>query len=221
MQNTQPKNAAISTQAVIEARTRWYMLSLFSRNKNGERRLSPSRFKFLLMTHILVSGAWLGAALAKFVLGLAAVTTDDHTLAAALLTAMPALTIAYPILSSATALTGVLLALGTKWGLIEHYWIAVKIALSITVVLTASVLTDGLLAGLNPALTVQATSDGTLLKISATSTLLLLSLCLIDVLMLATATYISTYKPWGKTWFGERKIPTKKGVSLEARAESL
>jgi hypothetical protein len=33
---------------------------------------------------------------------------------------------------------------------------------------------------------------------------LLLSLVVAHVLMLASATVLSVYKPWGKTWFGRR-----------------
>ena len=34
------------------------------------------------------------------------------------------------------AATGVLLSLGTKWGLVRYWWVVVKIAISIIVVLT-------------------------------------------------------------------------------------
>ncbi len=192
-------------RSTIAARVSWYRMGLFQRNKDGLRRLSPSRHKFLLTTHIVVSGAWLGATVAKFVLSLGAVTTSNHSLSAALLAAIHPLTIPFQILTFATALSGVLLALGTKWGFVSYYWIMVKIALSITVVLTASVLTEGFLSSLNSAVAQQVFSNGTLLNIASISSILLVSLCLVDLLLLVLVTGVSIYKPWGKTRFGERK----------------
>jgi hypothetical protein len=157
----------------------------------------------LLTTHIVVSSAWLGATLAKFFLSLGAVTTTDPSLSAALVAAIYPLTIPFQVL--AIALSGVLLALGTKWGFINYYWILVKIALSVTIVLTASVLTEGFLSGLNSAVAQQVFSNGTLLKIASTGSILLLSLCLFDLLLLVVVTGVSVYKPWGKTRFGERR----------------
>jgi hypothetical protein len=78
--------------------------------------------------------------------------------------------------------------LGTKWGFINYYWILVKIALSVTIVLTASVLTEGFLSGLNSAVAQPVFSDGTLLKIASTGSILLLSLCLFDLLLLVVVT---------------------------------
>jgi hypothetical protein len=57
---------------------------LFSRNKQGERRMSPPAYRLLLAAHIIVSGAWLGIAFAKVVLGAAAASTGTHGLSNAL-----------------------------------------------------------------------------------------------------------------------------------------
>ena len=206
MQKDAVKVGPIPTiRSTIAARIGWYRMSFFQRNKDGLRRLSPSRHKLSLTTHIVVSGAWLGATLAKFFLSLGAVTTTDSSLSAALLAAIHPLTIPFQVLTFATALSGVLLALGTKWGFISYYWILVKIALSVTIVLTASVLTEGFLSGLNSAVAQQVFSNGTLLKIASTGSILLLSLCLFDLLLLVVVTGVSVYKPWGKTRFGERR----------------
>jgi uncharacterized membrane protein len=163
---------------------------LFSRNSRGERRVSLSLYKFLLTAHIIVSVGWLGAALAKLILGLVAVRSDVAQASQDLYVSMEALNIGFPPLAISTLVTGVLLSLGTRWGLLEHYWIVMKLLLTVGVITTAVQLdarfAEDVLA-------------------SAAPPTLLLSLVAAHVLMLGMATVLSVYKPWGKTWFGRRK----------------
>jgi hypothetical protein len=86
--------------------------------------------------------------------------------------------------------TGVLLSAGTRWGLLEHYWVVAKLVVTVGVITTAVQL-DGRFAE-------------QVIAASAPPTLLL-SLVMAHVLMLASATALSVYKPWGKTWFGRRR----------------
>ncbi len=173
---------------------------MFSRNKQGERRVSPSLYKVLLTAHIIVSVGWLGATFAKLVLGLAAVTSDAPDKTAALYVAMDTLNIAFPALAIGTLISGVLLSLGTKWGLLQHYWVATKLALTVGVIATAVQL-----VGRIPRPSGRAMEDGTLVDIATAPATLLLALSVAHVLMLGIATVVSVYKPWGKTWFGRRK----------------
>ena len=185
--------------AAVSSRARLHLLSLYSRNQKGERRLSPSRYKLLLAAHISVSGAWLGASAVKMVLAIAAGASTVHQVSVAYLTAISFLTSTDVTLAILTALTGVLLSLGTKWGVLQYYWIVVKIALTVTVVLTAAVFTDLFLLPMSSALTAQVATETTLFKIVSSSTVFLIALCAVDMLMIAAGAAISVYKPWGKT----------------------
>lgn len=49
---------------------------MFSRNKRGEGRVSPSAYRLLLAARVVVSGGWLGIALAQLSLGLRAMSAD-------------------------------------------------------------------------------------------------------------------------------------------------
>lgn len=173
---------------------------MFARNNRGERRVSPSAYKVLLTTHIIVSVGWLGVVIAKSVLGLLGLTTDNAADAAALFHALEALNIAFPPLAIGTIISGVLLSVGTKWGLLDHYWVVTKIVLSVGIIGTAvqigSRLTERRLAAL-----IGETTGGDFLTAPTT---LLLALTLVHLLLLIVATILSTYKPWGKTWFGRR-----------------
>ncbi|HZS01025.1 MAG TPA: DUF2269 domain-containing protein [Chloroflexota bacterium] len=175
-----------------------------TRNPSGTWRLSPAQYRLALTAHVMVSVGWLGAVFAKIVLGLAAMMASAPAAAAALLLAMNVVNVAYPPLAIGTLVSGVVLALGTKWGLLQHYWVATKLALTVGVIATAIQLTDRIMRQ-SAAAPVGPGGDGaTLLGLAAAPTLLL-ALAVTHLLMLAAATVLSVYKPWGKTWWGRRQ----------------
>ena len=178
---------------------------MFSRNQQRERRVSPSRYKLLLTSHILVSVGWLGTVFAKLVLGLVAVRTSEPELARALLLAMNVVNLAFPPIAIATIVTGVLLSLGTRWGLLQHYWVIAKQALTVGVIVTAVRLGDRLIQQSAAGASGQALDSGTLLGIVGLAALPLIALSLVHLVMLGLATVLSVYKPWGLTPFGRRK----------------
>ena len=173
---------------------------MFSRNKQGERRLSPSLYKLLLTAHIVVSVGWLGVVIAKIALKVFAMTTGDTAMADALYFAAGRLNLAFPPLALSTIATGVLLSLGTKWGLVQHYWVATKIVLTFGVIATAVQLGTRI-----PQPTGRAVDESTILGLASSPAALLLTLSIAHLLMLLAATVTSMYKPWGRTWFGRRK----------------
>jgi hypothetical protein len=175
---------------------------LFSRNKRGELRVSPPVYRLLLATHIIVSVGWLGIVVAKLVLGLRAVTSDVSEVSDALYASMDVVNVAFPPAAVATLLTGVLLSLGTKWGLLRHYWIVTKLGLTVGVIVTGIALMDRLV---QESISGQAAGGGAILGIVPAPTVLLISLSVAHVLMLGVATVVSVYKPWGKTWFGREQ----------------
>lgn len=86
--------------------------------------MSPPVRKFALATHLTVSVGWIGAVLAYLALGVAAVSSRDAQTVRAAWIAME-LTGWYVIvpLALAALLTGLVMALGTKWGLFRYYWV--------------------------------------------------------------------------------------------------
>jgi hypothetical protein len=182
------------------------LITLFSRNKRGERRVSPPVYKLLLAAHIIVSGGWLGIAFAKLVLAVAAATAGAPDVSDALYVSMEVVNVAFPPAAIGTIVTGVLLSLGTKWGLLQHYWVATKLALAVGVIVTGIALVDRLIRQSISAPSGQVVDDGTILGIASAPTTLLISLSVAHVLVLGAAAVVSVYKPWGKTWFGRRKV---------------
>jgi hypothetical protein len=175
---------------------------LLSRNKQGERRVSPPVCRLLLTAHIVVSGVWLGVAVAKLTLALVALTAGEQGVSDTLYSSMMVVYLAFPPTAVATLVTGVLLSLGTKWGLLRYYWVAPKLALSIGVIVTGIALADRLVQEAISTPGGEAV-DGTMTEIVLSPATLLISLSVAHVLTLGVATVLSVYKPWGRTWFSQ------------------
>ena len=161
--------------------------------------MSPPLYKLLLAAHIIVSVGWLGIVFAKLILGLAAVTSDAPDVADALYVSMDVVNVAFPPVAIGTIVTGILLSLGTKWGLLQHYWVVTKLVLTVGVIATAVQLGDRFVRQSIAPPSGQALDGGTILDIASAPTTLLISLSVAHVLMLGAATVISVYKPWGQT----------------------
>lgn len=86
--------------------------------------MGPRLRKLALSVHLTVSIGWIGSVVAYLALGLAALTTDDDLTLRAAWIAMD-LTGWYVIvpLAVASVITGLIMSLGTKWGLLRHYWV--------------------------------------------------------------------------------------------------
>ena len=94
--------------------------------------MGPALRKFALATHLTVSVGWIGAVVAYLALGIAAVTSPDVQTVRAAWVAMD-LTGWFVIvpLALASLLTGLVMALGTKWGMFRHYWVLVSLVMTL------------------------------------------------------------------------------------------
>lgn len=100
--------------------------------------MAPRLRKFALTAHLTFSVGWIGAVVAYLALGVSAVGSQDAQTVRAAWIAME-LTGWLVIVPFALAalLTGVVMSLGTPWGLFRHYWTLIALVLTIlsTVVL--------------------------------------------------------------------------------------
>ncbi len=159
----------------------------------------PARVRtFALAMHVMFSVGWIGAVLAYLALGVAAETSRDVQTARGAWIAMELIGwyVLVP-LAVASLLTGLVLALGTRWGLFRYYWVLLAFVLSTlaTVVLVLHMPTVSSLAdvarGANRATLDELGGD------VAHSTLGLVVLVVILVL--------NVVKPRGMTRYGWRK----------------
>ncbi len=94
--------------------------------------MTPRVRKFALSVHLSFSVGWIGAVLAYLAMGVSAVTREDVETVRAAWTAMELIGwyVIVP-LALASLLTGLVMALGTKWGLFRHYWVLISFALTV------------------------------------------------------------------------------------------
>jgi MFS family permease len=98
--------------------------------------LAPSLRKFALTLHVASSVGWLGAVAAYFVLDLTVATNPEMQMLRAAYLGM-ALIVKWAIvpLALGSLLTGLIMSLGTKWGLFRHYWVVISLVLTILAIL--------------------------------------------------------------------------------------
>ena len=162
--------------------------------------MTPSLRRFALAAHITVAVGWIGAVAGYLALDVAAATSQDvRTLRAAYLgMELIAWYVIVP-LALASLLTGIVMSLGTRWGLFRHYWVLISFLLTIvaTVVLLIETQTIGYFADVaaNP-----ATSGDDLRALEST---LVHSVGGTVVLLVILA--LNVYKPRGMTRYGWRK----------------
>jgi hypothetical protein len=163
--------------------------------------MSPPLRRALLTAHVFASVGWGGAVLIYLALGVAAVTTTDTTLVRGVYMAMDwAAWVVLVPLAVASLVTGVVQSLATKWGLLRHYWVIFKLA--ITLVATAVLL--AYTRTLDAFATVAAHDE------LSTSDLQILDNASVVVhstgalILLVTATLLAVYKPAGLTRRGHR-----------------
>lgn len=87
--------------------------------------------RFWLTIHIGSSVGWIGAVLAFIVLDVTTVTSDNVGVLRGTYVAMDLVArLAIVPLAIASLTTGLVVALGTKWGLFRHYWVVISLILT-------------------------------------------------------------------------------------------
>ena len=160
--------------------------------------MTPGIRKFVLTAHVTFSVGWIGAVVVYLALGVAAVTSQDAQTVRAAWIAME-LTGWYVIvpLALAALLTGLVMSLGTRWGLFRHYWVLFSLVLTIlaTVVLLLHMPDVSVLAN------VAQEAEGASLD-GLGGDLLHPGLGLVVLLVIQV---LNVYKPQGMTRYGWRK----------------
>jgi hypothetical protein len=87
--------------------------------------------KVALTAHLASSVGWLGAAACFLALAVVGLTSKDaQTARATSLVMAPAAWSVLVPLSLGSLLTGLVLSLGTTWGLLRHYWVLIKLLIT-------------------------------------------------------------------------------------------
>ena len=158
-------------------------------------RLSRRQRQAVLVLHIVSAVGWIGVDFALLPLVITGLTTDDGPTAAAAYRAVAVFVPwTIPALSLLIVSTGVLLGLGTKWGLVRYWWVTVKLVISL-------ILTTLVFVSLLPAvrsLEVTTATTGDEVRAALGDPTVFLYPPAVSSMMLLTAVVLSVTKPWGR-----------------------
>jgi hypothetical protein len=155
-------------------------------------RFAPRWRKALLVTHVVASVGWLGADAVLLVLGIAGRAGLSGLAGADPAVVYPAAELVCVVLvvplSLLAWLTGVVCALGTRWGLLRHWWVLAKLATTtLMAVLVLVALTPGVRAAAQAAQSLSTQERSQFVVPPSVA-------CALLVLNVA----MSVYKPWGR-----------------------
>jgi hypothetical protein len=178
------------------------MASLVDTSQPRTWRMRPGTRRLALATHVIVSVGALGVYLGLLTLALAGLTTDDPQRLRTAYTAMGIFGdwLIIPV-SLAILVTGVILGLGSRYGLLRHWWVATKLVLTLLLA-TASIF--GLRARIHDAI---AALPGARTGSDVGSVgVLLVFLLPVALAVYVANTVLAIYKPWGMTGRGRRLL---------------
>jgi hypothetical protein len=159
------------------------------RSSRSGFRLRGTTHRVALTAHVLTSVGWFGIAVLVAFCGIAASVTGERVMSDALyrvIETAPWLSIPFGVAAFAT---GVLLGLGTKYGIVRYWWVVAKIVIALAVIVTDAVL-------------VRTVAHDALVSGHAAGPLY--GSTVAHVVVLAVATVLSVFKPGGVTPRGRR-----------------
>ena len=154
-------------------------------NRRFMPRLGARSRKIVMIVHLCSAGAWLGMGI---VLGLLVVTALAAPPAEAATRAVSAgVFVGWPLVIAAllTLISGIVLGLGSRYGLFSYWWVLIKLVLTIILIVLVVTLLVPSVAELAAG---DVSTDQRMLFPPVVSTLALLF-----------ATTVSVVKPWGRT----------------------
>jgi hypothetical protein len=162
--------------------------------------IMPPRLRKLALTaHVTSSVGWTGAVVVFLGLAVVGLTSQDQQMARGVYLVMePAARFVLVPFAFASLVTGLVMSLGTTWGLFRHYWVVFKLLMTAfaTLVLLIYMETFRLMAAVaaDPAVDFNAVRNPSPLVHSVLALLILL-----------VATVLAIYKPQAVTPYGRRK----------------
>lgn len=161
--------------------------------------------KLGLSLHIVLSVGWLGAVVAFLALAWGSFSSDSALARAALLGMDVVGRGALLPLSLGALVSGIVQSVATKWGLLRHYWVVVKLVLTLFAttalfVHQTTAITEA--ARLAAEAAAPLLHSGRLRELSVQ----LLADSGLALLVLLTVTLIAVYKPWGVVGYVTRSL---------------
>lgn len=169
--------------------------------------MTPAARRFVLTSHLTCSIGWAGAAIVFLALAVLGFTSHDGpTVRGVYLVMEPVAWIALVPLALASLVSGLVISLGTSWGLVRHYWVVLKLLITLFATIVLLIYMEkfrqmaGLAADLSVGLEVVRSPSPIVHAILA-------------LLLLLGATALAVYKPLGMTAYGKRRMENERNPS--------
>ena len=177
--------------------------------------MAPALRRLMFTTHVTSSVGWVGAVLAFLALAVIGFVTDDEVkVRGAYLLMAPAAWFVLVPLAHASLLSGIVLSLGTSWGLFRHYWVVLKLGITVfaTVILLIYMGTFRQMAGVaaDPVMDLAAVRNASPVAHAVLALALLLA-----------ATVLGVYKPFGMTAYGIRRLDEQRRFVSSSGASAV
>ena len=171
--------------------------------------MTPVLRRLTYTTHLTASLGWAGAVLVFLALAAIGLTSDDAVVVrGAYLLMAPAAWFVLVPLAHASLISGIVLSLGTAWGLFRHYWVVAKLVLTAfaTVILLVYMGTFRQMAGVaaDPVVDLDAVRNASPLIHSV-----------LAFIVLVITTVLGVYKPGGMTAYGRRMHEYRRAAASE------
>jgi hypothetical protein len=165
-------------------------------------RLGAKTRKGILVVHIASAGVWIGIDIVMGVLVFTALFGNEVT--RALCYRALELFAVWPLIATGlvSLASGIVLGLGTKWGLVRYWWVAIKLALNIILVALVPV-------ALRPEV-IEKAEQGRRFVVGEASSLAVGDLIfppIVSPTLLLIAMVLAVFKPWGR--IRERRAPKR------------
>lgn len=166
--------------------------------------MSPSLYRLMLIVHVVSSVAWMGAEAVLLTLAIIGINTGSpETLRAVYVTMGLFGPWFYIPLAFVALASGVVLSLGTKWGLVSHYWVVVKLIINIALAGGGTAFVMGMVRdAANHAS--NAPAGGLTAAMIGGQRFSLVGAFTVGMGLLTIATILSYYKPWGRLPWARR-----------------
>lgn len=168
------------------------------------RRIIPmgtTMRKTILVVHIVSAGAWIGIDVVVGVLVVTGFFTSDPSIQGLAYQALGTFVVAPMLTSGLISLaTGLLLGLGTRYGLLRYWWVVVKLVINVVLcVLIVFALEPGM---------AEVVEHGRILASGGESPLDISNLFFppaVSLTTLSVATILAVFKPWGRMGSSRRR----------------
>jgi hypothetical protein len=161
--------------------------------------LSPRLRKLVLFVHLTSSLGWVGAVVGYIALGITASARHDSETIRAAWIAMELIgwSVIVP-LALASLASGLVISLGTSWGLFRHYWVLISLGLTVL----ASVILVLHMPSVSSSAAIAREGDAARLSQLGGD----LGHAVGGLVVLLTVTVLNVFKPQGLTPYGWRKL---------------